>query len=126
MAHGTANSVHCMRVGVTGGRDYDNHHAVVNALSCLPPDAILVHGDATGADTLCVEQWGDIHERDTEAHPADWLRHGKAAGPIRNQQMIDSGLDLLIAFPGGRGTADMTRRARAAGVPVVFAETGDR
>jgi len=32
--------------------------------------------------------------------------------------MADAGADLCIAFPGGRGTADMVRRARAAGIPV--------
>src|SRR5690606_30354012 len=52
------------------------------------------------------------------AYPADWRRHGRAAGPIRNQEMADAGADLCIAFPGGRGTADMVRRARAAGIPV--------
>lgn len=83
--------------------------------------ATLVHGAATGADSLAAEWWGDIQERPTEAHPADWDRHGKAAGPIRNQEMVDSGLDLCIAFPGGRGTADMIRRCEAAGVPVVHA-----
>lgn len=45
--------------------------------------------------------------------------NGKAAGPIRNQRMLDEGKpDLVVAFPGGRGTADMVRRAKAAGVPV--------
>lgn len=53
-----------------------------------------------------------------EVHPADWGRYGKAAGPIRNQEMLESGIDLVIALPGGRGTADMVRRAEGAGVPV--------
>ena len=57
--------------------------------------------------------------------PADWIRHGRAAGPIRNEQMLREGCpDLVVAFhddPGlGRGTADMVRRALAAGVPVRF------
>lgn len=50
---------------------------------------------------------------------ADWDKHGKAAGPIRNQQMLDEGKpDLVLAFAGGKGTDDMCRRARAAGVEV--------
>lgn len=53
-----------------------------------------------------------------ETHRADWATYGDSAGPRRNQEMVDSGLDLLIAFPGGMGTADMVRRAKAAGVPV--------
>lgn len=44
---------------------------------------------------------------------------GKAAGPIRNQRMLDDGKpDRVLAFPGGRGTANMVKLAKAAGVPV--------
>ena len=51
---------------------------------------------------------------------ADWATHGKKAGPLRNQRMIDEGHpDLVIAFPGGKGTDDMTRRALAAGVATI-------
>jgi hypothetical protein len=54
------------------------------------------------------------------AHPADWFSHGKAAGPIRNQEMLAMEAPaLVVAFPGGRGTADMVRRARKAGVDVL-------
>jgi len=54
---------------------------------------------------------------------ANWRTHGKAAGPIRNQQMLDEGRPhLVVAFPGGTGTADMVRRAKAAGVPVMEVE----
>jgi hypothetical protein len=53
-------------------------------------------------------------------YPADWAKHGRAASPIRNQQMLDEGRpNLVVAFPGGRGTADMVRRARSAGVEVI-------
>jgi len=56
---------------------------------------------------------------------AEWHRHGKRAGPIRNQRMLEEGQpDLIVAFPGGHGTADMVRRARQAGIEVhVFDET---
>jgi len=51
---------------------------------------------------------------------AKWSKHGRAAGPIRNQEMIDECKpDLVVAFPGGRGTADMVRRAKAAGIRVI-------
>ena len=108
-----------MRILVTGGRDYTNYTAVVHALAQMPEDATLVHGAARGADSLAADYWGCTLGRATESHPADWVKHGKAAGPIRNQEMLDSGVDILIAFPGGRGTADMTRRALAAGVKVI-------
>jgi UDP-N-acetylmuramoylalanine-D-glutamate ligase len=52
-------------------------------------------------------------------YPAKWDLHGKSAGPIRNQQMLDTGVDLVIAFPGGKGTAHMVSIAKKAGVKVV-------
>lgn len=109
------------RILVTGGRDFANRAMVRLALRDLEPDAVLVHGAARGADTLAAEQW-TAWGRQVEAWPANWREHGKAAGPIRNQAMLDSGVDLLIAFPGGRGTADMIGRAKRAGVPIVYAD----
>lgn len=108
-----------MRILVTGGRDYSDFHMVVHALRQMPEDATLVHGEARGADSLCAEWWSDIHQRQIEGHPAQWALHGKAAGAIRNQEMLDSGVDLCLAFPGGKGTADMVRRCRKAGVKVI-------
>ena len=53
-------------------------------------------------------------------YPAPWKRFGPSAGGIRNQQMLDEGKpDLVVAFPGGKGTADMVRRAENAGVKVI-------
>lgn len=53
---------------------------------------------------------------------ADWSKYGKAAGPMRNQKMLDEYKpDLVVALPGGRGTADMVSRARVAGVEVIEA-----
>jgi hypothetical protein len=78
---------------------------------------VLIHGAAPGADRLAAEIWqpqgGTI-----EAYPADWKAHGKGAGPIRNQRMLDAKPDIVIAFPGGSGTADMVRRARSKGLKV--------
>lgn len=124
-----------MRFAVTGGRDYDDREAVLSALADLPRDAVLVQGEAAGADSLAREVWSGFLGREQEPHPADWSgpcqlscapghrrRNGSycpAAGVYRNQEMVDSGLDLVIAFPGGRGTADMVRRSLAAGVKVI-------
>lgn len=53
---------------------------------------------------------------------ADWGKYGKSAGPRRNKQMLDEGRpDLVVAFEGGRGTADMVKQAKAAGVEVLIA-----
>lgn len=108
-----------MRVLVCGGRDYFNGDMIAHALSQLPADAILVHGAAPGADSVCAHWWYDIQGRTVDPHPANWKKYGKAAGPIRNQEMLDSGVDLVVAFPGHQGTADMVRRAKKAGVEVI-------
>jgi hypothetical protein len=107
-----------VRFLVCGGRDFDNIYLVRHALLQIPIEAVLVHGNASGADRQCADFWGRNGGK-VEAHPADWTRHGKAGGPIRNQEMLDSGVDLVIAFPGGRGTADMVRRAKKTGVRVI-------
>lgn len=78
----------------------------------------IIHGLALGVDKMA-EDWGNLHACNIRRFKADWDTHGKAAGPIRNQQMIDQGKpDLIIAFPGGRGTADMVERARKARIDV--------
>lgn len=76
----------------------------------------LISGGAKGADEvpkfLFFYPW--------DVFPANWDKYGKAAGAIRNQQMLDEGQpNLVIAFPSGNGTADMIRRAKKAGIEVV-------
>lgn len=85
--------------------------------------ACIVYGCAPGADMLG-KQWAEVERRHgwvgLAPFPADWEKYGKGAGPRRNKQMLDEGNpDLVVAFPGGRGTADMIQRARAAGVRVI-------
>lgn len=77
------------------------------------------HGDCRGVDRQAHE-WARQRCISVERCPADWITHGRAAGPIRNRQMLDAGADLVVAFPGGRGTADMVKQARARGVEVVM------
>lgn len=120
-----------MRVLVTGGRDYDDYGAVKRELDALEDMAymqreilVVIHGDARGADSLARHWCKDAMTRApyNVQHipcPADWKTHGMAAGPIRNQAMIDDHHpSLVLAFPGGKGTADMVRRARRAGLEV--------
>lgn len=88
----------------------------------LPKDVKIIAGKARGADTLAID-WAVINWQDFKEYPADWDRHGKAAGFIRNQQMLDEGKpDLVVAFPGGNGTADMVRRAKKANLAVIEIE----
>lgn len=110
------------KVLVCGGRDYDDENSlkmVLDAAHSANQIVMLIHGAARGADTLA-EQWAEANGVTSNAYPADWKRDGKAAGPIRNQRMLDECKPhLVIAFPGGKGTADMISRSEAAGVPVV-------
>lgn len=138
-----------MRVLVCGGRDYGNipdelnhpnreqklkeYEHILRTLSKLSfdwpkhpedeygnwlPNVTIISGAARGVDTAAVD-WAVVNWCPFIEYPADWKKYGGAAGPIRNQQMLDEGKpDLVVAFPGGSGTADMVRRARAAGVPV--------
>lgn len=110
-----------MRVLVCGGRDYKDYATVCRILEDLhknTPITLLIHGSATGADQLA-SRWAAVYGVPRKPFPANWLKHGKAAGPIRNRQMLEEGKpDLVMAFPGGRGTADMVRQATAAGVKV--------
>lgn len=111
-----------MRVLVCGGRDYNDRgrfeREMIDLANKRGPISTIIAGGASGVDTMArrlAPAWGIAFEE----YPADWTAHGKAAGPIRNQRMIDDGKpDLVVAFPGGRGTADMVRRAKAAGIEV--------
>jgi hypothetical protein len=81
----------------------------------------IIHGGARGADSMAGEFANETGIEEI-VFPADWKMYGRRAGPIRNQQMLDEGKpDLVVAFPGGRGTADMVGRARTAGIEVRLA-----
>lgn len=117
------------KILVTGDREWDDIERVVEALSSFPTDTIVVHGACRGADVTCAavaESLGFV----VRSYPADWRRYPRAAGPIRNQQMIDEEhlleepIDVCLAFHNdirnSRGTADMVRRATKASVPVII------
>jgi hypothetical protein len=109
-----------MRVLVCGGRDFNDELAADLALDglFLPKGSVVIEGGARGADRLA-RNWAKLNGCHVQTFLADWQKDGRAAGPIRNQRMIDQGKpDLVIAFPGGRGTADMVRRAKTAGIKV--------
>ena len=59
-----------------------------------------------------------------DVYMADWKRLGRKAGPIRNQRMLVEGKpDLVVAFPGGKGTAGMVTLARNASVEVIVVDS---
>ncbi len=89
------------RILVTGSRDWADHEAVLFELAALAlqhPGAVVVHGACrTGADrfaALAAKAAGLAQE----PHPADWKRWNRAAGPIRNEEMVRLGADVCLAF----------------------------
>jgi hypothetical protein len=123
---------------VCGGRDYDDRDKVYNTLYQVcedrgwnsEPDQYgntlprvrIIHGGAKGADSIA-DDFAVVNWCVLSVYPANWRKYPKAAGCIRNQQMLDEGQpDLVVAFPGGNGTADMVKRAKKAGIEVIEVE----
>jgi hypothetical protein len=122
-----------MRILITGGRSWSEYEtifdAIVDHLPFIvreswpvvdPAGTTVVHGNARGADLLA-DKAARVLGLTIEVHPANWAEHHRAAGPIRNQKMVDLGADVCLAFlmPGSKGTADCIKRAEKAGIPVV-------
>jgi len=109
---------------VFGGRDFNDREAVFKALDKVDKKRtvyLIVEGGATGADSLARE-WAAERGACWLTFPVskkDWEKHGPAAGPMRNAEMLMlSAPDGAVQFPGGAGTADMRRRCDKAGVKV--------
>ena len=110
------------RVLVTGGRDYFNPGKIREALDGVRKGRgikLLIHGMATGADSSA-RAWAERFGIDQCMFPANWKGRGNSAGPHRNALMLEVAQpDVVIAFPGGRGTADMIKRAKDAEIEVI-------
>jgi len=110
-----------MIVIVCGGRKFGDQESAFKALDearVLLGITGIAHGGAGGADTLA-DEWATSRDVPCVVYPAHWDSHGRAAGPIRNQEMLSqSGAEAVLAFPGGAGTRDMCERARNAGLLV--------
>jgi hypothetical protein len=111
-----------MRVLVCGGRHYadrDRLYTVLDQLHAKLGFTLVIAGGARGADTLA-EEWAKAVSLPCEVYRADWEGLGRKAGPIRNERMLaEDKPDLVVGFPGGRGTAHMVGIARVAGVQVI-------
>lgn len=125
-----------MRIMVTGGRTYGvldpkkplehprkraerrRFRSVMNDVLTDRDVDEIIHGGAKGADMMAKEIAVECGIKQTP-FIADWIAYGLRAGPIRNQAMVDSKPDFVVAFPGGTGTADAVSKARAAGIEVV-------
>ena len=114
-----------MKILVTGDRHWSDRALVARELKKVSDDGatVLVHGAANEADTIAGEVWAVLDSQTLE-YPADWGKLGKKADILRNQQMLDenSDISLIIAFHDdlakSKGTGDMVRRARKAGIEV--------
>ncbi len=108
------------RVIVSGSRHGASPGLVESLLAALAPE-VVIEGGATGVDELA-RRWAWQHAVDSHTYRAHWQHYGSAAGPERNARMLlCSEPDLVVAFPArdSRGTWDLIRRARAAGVKTV-------
>jgi hypothetical protein len=115
------------RILVTGSRTWTNGQIIRNALIGAwreLGDSILVVGGAPGADIMAERIW-KYAGLPVERYPADWRPYGiynPQAGKVRNQQMVDLGADLCLAFILRRssGATDCAEKAEAAGIPVRY------
>jgi len=115
-----------MRILVCGDRNWTDKKGVFEILDfythTFGEKAYIIEGFARGADKMAGE-WAAARNAPLEEFPADWVKYGRAAGPIRNSQMLREGKpDMVLAFHDdlekSKGTADMVRRAKGAGLPV--------
>lgn len=108
------------RVLITGSRTWTDRPAIRRALASVwHPEAVLVSGACrAGADALCESCWSRWGGR-VERHPADWDRHGQAAGFRRNREMVELGADICLAFIRNEsaGATHCSGLARRAGIP---------
>jgi hypothetical protein len=110
-----------MLVLVCGDRNWKNRDKILARLYELEGDVTVIHGACRGADNLAGEVAISLGYK-VRRFPADWDKHGVAAGPIRNREMLDQQPHLVIAFhsnlSSSRGTADTVAEARRRGIPV--------
>lgn len=112
---------------VTGSRDWTGSTSIFQEIGAFfircPGDLLIIRGDCPrGADWITgkwvesmIRQGMPVSER---VFRADWGAHGKAAGPIRNGEMVKYGADACFAFikDNSRGASDCATRAENAGI----------
>lgn len=106
---------------VCGGRNYTDQakvEAVLTDLQHVHTIDVLIEGGAAGADTLAFH-WADSRGIPVATVKPQWHKHGKAAGMRRNYAMLKLKPDLVVAFPGGKGTANMVHLANKNNIRVL-------
>jgi len=128
-----------MRLLVCGDRNWIDHYllfAVLDRFHAKHHIDVLIEGCARGGDWMAGYHapgkplgfqggWAYLNGIEGLHFPADWETYPKAAGPIRNRQMLNEGKpDYVIGFHykpwESKGTKDMMQIARAAGVPTLW------
>jgi hypothetical protein len=107
-----------LKVAIVGSRDYQHPQKVRDYVAKLPAATIVVTGGARGVDRVA-EAAATACGLQVLIFSADWARHKKLAGFIRNSKIVDAS-DRVVAFWDGasHGTADTVEKARIAGKPV--------
>lgn len=106
-----------MRLIIAGGRDYqftEEDKAWLDAIHAKYKVTMVISGGARGAD-YCGEAWAAANGILVLVKPAEWNVHGKAAGPIRNEEMAREATAVAL-FSGGKGTASMRSIAKRYGL----------
>lgn len=113
-----------MRILVTGGREFDDKELLFTTLDRLHQErevTLVIHGAAKGADSLA-DEWCKTRGVETFPCLADVGRYRRGAWREQSKQMLAQKPDLVVAFPGGKGTANMIELAQKASVEVVMAK----
>ena len=111
------------RILICGDRNYANFNKIEKYILTLPKDTTIVEGDCRGTDRIS-GYLARKHGLTDEKHPANWDKYGLSAGPLRNQEMIDSKINIVTVFhehlEDSKGTADTIRRAKTANIPILI------
>jgi len=115
------------RILICGDRNYQDWIKVQEYLDTISRTTIIIHGGARGADSLAGNLATSLKMKVIK-FPANWDKYGKAAGVLRNQQMLDEGHpDLVVYFhkdiENSKGTRDMLKRATDSGIRTINGET---
>lgn len=112
-----------MKTIIAGGRDIHDYQLVLDAIEeSQIPISVVVSGGAAGVDSLG-ERYADEMNITLHVYKADWQRHGRAAGPIRNKKMAENAEALIAIWDGkSKGTKNMIETARKHGLLVYVKE----
>jgi hypothetical protein len=109
-----------MRVLCCGDRNWTDRATIERELRTFPGDTVVIEGEARGADALAREVALALGFT-VLAYPAHWQEYGRAAGAIRNREMLQQNPELVLAFHNdiehSKGTKDMVAIAQRASVP---------